>query len=141
MAEIRVGNEKITVKTNSAGQEAGLKALCDGFNAQQQMRKEAKMLMIQIRRQVRIIEQAYNAVIKPKDDLPAEITALSMLTSSLEELLEGLREHAVRVACSKNLEDSFIADPKNLTDFLEKVERNATKELFDKFGLRNPLEN
>jgi chromosome segregation ATPase len=79
----RIEDEAITVNTNSVELEAGLKAFCDGFNALKEMRKESTKLMREIRREMRKIEQAYAAVTKPKDDLPAEITALSVLTASL----------------------------------------------------------
>jgi hypothetical protein len=141
MGQIRIGNETITVNANSAEQEAGLKALCDGFNAQKQMRNEAKMLMTEIRGQMRGIEQAYSAVMKPKDDLAIEITTLSMLTALLEELLEDLREHAVRVACSKNLEESFMEDPEYLPRFLDDVERKAREEFLSKYGKRTSVAN
>jgi hypothetical protein len=141
MAKISVGSETITVNTNSAEQEAGLKALCDGFNAQKQLRNEAKMLMREVRSQMRRIEQAYAAVMKPKDDLPAEITALSVLTASLEDLLESLREHAARVACSKNLEESFMEDPLSLARFLDEVERGAMQYFSSKYGNHDQLDN
>jgi hypothetical protein len=141
MAKISVGSETITVNTNSAEQEAGLKALCDGFDAQKQMRNEAKMLMTEIRSQMRRIEQAYASVMKPKDDLPVEITALSMLTASLEDLLGSLREHAVRVACSRNLEESFMEDPRNLVRFLDEVERSARQHFSSKYGNHEQLDN
>jgi hypothetical protein len=141
MAKITVGNETITVKTNTAEQEAGLKALCDGFNALKEMRQEATILMREIRREMRKIEQTYAAVTKPKDDLPAEITALSVLTASLEDLREGLREHAVRVACSKNLEESFMEDPRNLIRFLDEIERGTMKHFSSKYGNHDQLDN
>jgi hypothetical protein len=141
MAEIRVGKETITVNTNSAEQEAGLKALCDGFNAQKEMRNEAKMLMREIRSQMRRIEQTYATVMKPKDDHTAEITALSVLTASLEDLLESLREHAVRVACSRNLEESFMEDPLSLARFLDEVERGARQHFSSKYGNHDQLDN
>jgi hypothetical protein len=141
MAKISVGSETITVNTNSAEQEACLKALCDGFSAQKQMRNEAKMLMMEIRSQMRKIEQAYAAVTKPKDDLPAEITALSLLTASLEDLLESLREHAERVACSKNMEASFMEDQLILARFLDEVERGARQHFSSRYGNHDQLDN
>jgi hypothetical protein len=141
MAQIRVGNETITVNTNRAEQEAGLKALCDGFNAQKEMRQEATVLMREIRHEMRRIEQAYTAVMKPKDDLPAAITALSLLTASLEDMLESLREHAVRVACSKNLEESFMEDPRNLGRFLDEIERGAMQYFSSKYGNHGQLDD
>jgi hypothetical protein len=141
MGIIKVGNETITVKTNTAEQEAGLKALCDGFNARKEMRQEAKMLMREIRGEMRRVEQTYAAVMKPKDDLSAEIIALSMLTASLEDLLESLREHAVRVACSKNLEESFMEDPENLIRFLDDVERGAMQYFSSKYGNHDQTDN
>jgi hypothetical protein len=141
MAKITVGNETITVSTNSAEHEAGLKAFCDGFNAQKELRREATILMREIRHEMRNIERTYTAVMKPKDDLPAEITALSLLTASLEDLRESLREHAVRVACSKKLEESFMEDPQNLHRFLDEIERGAMQHLPAKYGSHDQLDN
>jgi hypothetical protein len=140
MAQIKVGNETINVNA-SAKQVVGLKAFRDGFNAQKEMRQEATVLMREIRHEMRRIEQAYAAVMKPKEDLPVEITALSVLTAALEDLLESLQEHAVRVACSKNLEESFMEDPKSLSRFLDEVERGAMQYFSSKYGNHEQLDN
>jgi hypothetical protein len=141
MSKITVGNETITVNTNSAEEEAGLKALCDGIEAQKELSQEATTLMREIRHEMRKIEQIYAAVMKPKDDLPAEITALSVLTASLEDLLGSLREHAVRVACSRNLEESFIEDQLILARFLDEVERGARQHFSSRYGNHDQLDN
>jgi hypothetical protein len=140
MAKISVGSETINVNA-SAKQVVGLKAFRDGFNAQKEMRQEATVLMREIRHEMRSIEQAYAAVMKPKDELPAEITSLSVLTASLEDLLESLREHAVHVACSKNLEESFMEDPRNLGRFLDEIERGAMQYFSSKYGNHGQLDD
>jgi hypothetical protein len=141
MGKTTVENETMTVNTIIAQQQAGLKALCDGLKAQKEIRQEATFLMREIRHEMRNIERAYAAVMKPKDDLPSEITALAVLTASLEDLRQSLREHAVRVACSRDLEESFMKDPRNLARFLDEVERGAMQYFSAKYGNNAHLDN